>query len=158
MSNALTAQLLESIEHDSQCCTELLALIEHEYVALQQRNLNNLEELLNAKQALLAQLDQGASQRSQLLEQHGLKADLDSLKHLAQEADDGKTLLDQAQHLSAQLHLCQEANLRNGRLIQASQHNTRQMLNLLRGNSPQDLYDKQGGAARISSSRPISQA
>lgn len=158
MSDALAVQLLELIEHDSQCCTQLLALIEQEYEALQQRNLDILEDLLNSKQAFLAQLDQGASQRSQLLAQHSLKADLDGLKQLASQASNGQDLLDQAQNLSEQLHQCQQANLRNGRLIQASQHNTRQMLNLLRGNSPQDLYDKQGGAARINSSRPISQA
>ena len=56
------------------------------------------------------------------------------------------------------LERCQQANLRNGRIIRANQASTGSLLNILRGQDAPSLYDSRGGTASSSRQRPLSQA
>ena len=155
MSNdSLHQLLLDDIGHAEQ----LLALIDAEYQALQARDLQCLEKLLTQKLPLLSLLDQHGQQRSRILIEANLSPDADGLKHYASQSADGEQLLQRSEQLTELIGQCQRANVRNGRLIKASQSSTSSLLNIIRGSHGQGLYDSRGGAARIASKRPISQA
>ncbi len=155
MSNdSLHQLLLDDIGHAEQ----LLGLIDAEYQALQARDLQSLEKLLTQKLPLLSLLDQHGQHRSRILIEANLSPDADGLKHYASQSVDGEQLLQRSEQLTELIGQCQRANVRNGRLIKANQSSTSSLLNIIRGSHGQGLYDSRGGAARIASKRPISQA
>ena len=150
--------LLHLFTSDIGTAEQLLELIDAEFQALGQRDLPSLDKLLGDKQPLLAQLQQHGNERSQLLHAAGLSADREGLAALAARSALGAELLARSEELSALLQRCQDANLRNGRLIRANKATVSKMLGILHGGETPGLYDSRGGAARIASKRPISQA
>ncbi|MBB6341087.1 flagella synthesis protein FlgN [Pseudomonas fluvialis] len=153
-TNTLHQLLLDDIGHAEQ----LLMLIDAEYQALQARDLQSLEKLLADKLPLLTLLDQHGQQRSRLLIEANFNPNADGLKHYANLLANGDQLLQDSKHLAELIGQCQQANVRNGRLIKANQSSTSSLLSIIRGSHGQGLYDSRGGAARIASKRPISQA
>jgi flagella synthesis protein FlgN len=150
--------LLHLFTSDIGTAEQLLELIDNEFQALTERDLPRLDTLLNDKQPLLALLQQHGSERSRLLQAAGLSADRDGLAALASRSPQGGELLARSEELSALLQRCQEANLRNGRLIRANQASVGSILGILRGGETPGLYDSRGGAARVAQQRPLSQA
>ncbi|WP_439859083.1 flagella synthesis protein FlgN [Pseudomonas sp. MBLB4136] len=150
--------LLNLFIDDIGTAERLLELIDDEFQALSERDLSRLQGILADKQPLLAQLDQHGKARSQLLLGLQLSADRSGLQALAEHSDQGTELLARGDELNALLERCQAANLRNGRLIRASQASTNNMLGILRGGETPSLYDSRGSAARIGQQRPLSQA
>ena len=151
-------QLLALFTDDITTATQLLELIDSEFQALNDRNLPLMQEILGKKTPLLALLDQHGKDRSQILMALNLSPDRDVLQALASQSKQGLLLLEQGDTLNALLERCQEANLRNGRVIRSSQASARSMLGILRGNDTPSLYDRRGGAARMGQQRPLSQA
>ena len=152
------ATLLDLFSQDIGHASRLLELIDLEYQALGERDLERLQSLLADKQPLLAQLSQHGSQRSQLLGSLQLSVDQAGLEQLAQRSPLGAELLARGDELNKLLERCQAANLRNGRLIRSSQMATGSMLSILRGGETPSLYDSRGSAARIGGQRPLIQA
>lgn len=150
--------LLELFTTDIGTAEQLLELIDAEFQALSERDLPRLDGLLNDKQPLLALLQQHGNERSRLLQSAGLTADRDGLNALAANSPQGEQLLARSEDLSNLLQRCQEANLRNGRLVRANQASVRSVLGILRGGETPGLYDSRGSAARIAQQRPLSQA
>lgn len=150
--------LLELFNDDIGSAEQLLELIDHEYQALSARDLPRLQGILADKQPLLVQLDQHGRQRSQLLTSLQLSPDSSGLSALAGRSSLGNELLARSDVLASLLERCQAGNLRNGRLIRASQASTRNMLGILRGGETPSLYDSRGSTARIGQQRPLSQA
>ncbi len=150
--------LLDLFTTDIDTAEQLLELIDSEFQALTERDLPRLESLLNDKQPLLALLQQHAGERSRVLQNAGVNADRDGLKALATGSALGEQLLARSEELSNLLQRCQEANLRNGRLIRANQASVGSVLGILRGGETPGLYDSRGSAARIAQQRPLSQA
>lgn len=150
--------LLHLFTSDIGTAAQLLELIDAEFQALGERDLPRLDKLLGDKQPLLAQLQQHGNERSQLLHCAGLSADREGLAALAKSSTIGAELLARSEELSALLQRCQDANLRNGRLIRANKTTVSNLLGILRGNETPGLYDSRGGAARIAQHRPLSQA
>lgn len=150
--------LLDLFTQDIDTAEQLLALIDTEFQALSERNLEQLQSVLDSKQPLLALLDQHARMRSQLLQALQLSSDSQGLQQLAAQSSLGAQLLSQAEQLTNLLQRCQEGNLRNGRLIRSSQASNQSVLRILRGNDTPNLYDSRGSTARISHQRPLSQA
>lgn len=153
-----THSLQQSFHEDIEHAERLLALIDAEYQALQARDLATLEKLLADKLPLLSLLDQHGQQRSQALLARQLTADAEGLRQLAATQADGEELLKASERLAELIGQCQQANIRNGRLIKANQSSTTSLLNILRGTHGQSLYDRYGSAARIGTQRPISRA
>lgn len=153
-TNALHQLLLDDIRHAEQ----LLSLIDAEYSALQARDLQALEKLLSEKLPLLSLLDQHGQQRSQILIAANCSANAEGLKHYTQHIANGNQVLEDSERLAELIGQCQQANIRNGRLIKANQSSTSSLLSIIRGNQGHGLYDSRGSAARIGSKRPISQA
>ncbi|QMV65322.1 flagella synthesis protein FlgN [Ectopseudomonas oleovorans] len=150
--------LLDLFTTDIGTAEQLLELIDAEFQALSERDLPRLDGLLNDKQPLLALLQQHGNERSRLLQSAGLSADRDGLSALAANSTQGEQLLARSEELSNLLQRCQEANLRNGRLVRANQASVRSVLGILRGGETPGLYDSRGSAARIAQQRPLSQA
>lgn len=150
--------LLDLFTSDIGTSERLLELIDAEFQALTERDLPRLDALLNDKQPLLALLQQHGGERSRILQSAGLSADSDGLAKLAAGSGVGEQLLARSDELSALLQRCQEANLRNGRLIRANQASVGSILGILRGGETPGLYDSRGSAARIAQQRPLSQA
>lgn len=150
--------LLHLFTSDIGTAEQLLELIDAEFLALGQRDLPSLDKLLGDKQPLLAQLQQHGNERSQLLHAAGLSADREGLAALAARSALGAELLARSEELSALLQRCQDANLRNGRLIRANKATVSKMLGILHGGETPGLYDSRGGTARIAQQRPLSQA
>lgn len=152
-------KLLHLINLDIVTAEQLADLIDREFAALGERDLNQLDSLLSTKTPLLALLDQHAKVRSQLLAELGLASDGAGLQILASNSPIGSELLQRCAVLNDLLEHCQAGNLRNGRLIRSSQTSTKSMLSILRGsNNPPSLYDSTGGTARTGLQRPLSQA
>ncbi|MGE8501834.1 MAG: flagella synthesis protein FlgN [Pseudomonas sp.] len=150
--------LLDLFTTDIGTAEQLLELIDAEFQALSERDLPRLDGLLNDKQPLLALLQQHGNERSRLLQSAGLSADRDGLSALAANSTQGEQLLARSEELSNLLQRCQEANLRNGRLVRANQASVRSVLGILRGGETPGLYDSRGSAARIAQQRPLTQA
>jgi flagella synthesis protein FlgN len=150
--------LLNLFISDIGTAEQLLELIDNEFQALTERDLPRLDTLLNEKQPLLALLQQHGNERSRLLQSAGLSADKEGLSALAGTSSVGGQLLTRSEVLSALLQRCQEANLRNGRLIRSNQASVRSVLGILRGGETPGIYDSRGSTARIAQQRPLSQA
>ncbi|OLU32332.1 flagella synthesis protein FlgN [Pseudomonas sp. PA27(2017)] len=150
--------LLDLFNEDIGHAAQLLELIEAEYEALGKHDLSKLQEILASKQPLLATLDQHGKNRTQALVNLQLSPDRSGLKALAERSDKGDELIQASERLSELLEHCQEANLRNGRIIRTSQQSTASMLGILRGSETPSLYDSSGGTAKIGNKRPLSQA
>lgn len=150
--------LLDLFNEDIGHAAQLLELIEAEHEALGEHDLSKLQEILASKQPLLATLDQHGKSRTQALVNLQLSPDRSGLKALAERSDKGDELIQASERLSELLERCQEANLRNGRIIRTSQQSTASMLGILRGSETPSLYDSSGGTAKIGNKRPLSQA
>lgn len=151
-------RILELFLQDISTTQQLLASLEQEFSALSERKLETLQELLAHKQPLLRTLEQHASERSRLLIQAGHSADTAGLNQLAAQSSIGADLLSQSTQLSTLIEHCQEANLRNGRLIRSNQVSVSSTLNIIRGSDTPTLYDKTGSASSNIKQRPFSQA
>lgn len=151
-------RILELLLTDISTATQLLDILEQEFVALSDRKLDTLQALLAKKQPALRQLEQHSSARSQHLKQNNLTANQEGLIQLAKHSPVGAQLLENSAQLNSLLEQCQEANLRNGRLIRSNQISINSMLNIVRGADAPNLYDKTGSASSSAKQRPFSQA
>lgn len=150
--------LLDLFNEDIGHAEQLLELIDAEYDALGEHDLSKLQEILASKQPLLATLEQHGRSRTQALISLQLSPDRAGLQALAERSDKGDELIQLSERLSELLERCQEANLRNGRVIRSSQKTTASMLGILRGSETPSLYDSSGSTAKIGNKRPLSQA
>lgn len=151
-------RLLDLLEEDINTAQQLLALLEQEFTALSERNLDTLQALLAQKQSALQLLNQHSAQRGQLLSDNNLPADQQGLLKLAANSTLQAQLTNSSQHLNELIEQCQQANLRNGRLIRSNQVSVNSMLDIIRGADASKLYDKTGSAASSSKLPPFSQA
>jgi flagella synthesis protein FlgN len=149
---------LQQLKDDLGLAQQLFELIQSEFIALGERDLARLDQILTAKMPLLSQLEQHGKQRSQLLIGQHLTADLQGLTQLVANSDLAAEILEASAQLGAQLEQCQTANLRNGRLIRANQSTVGSAIGILRGGDTPSLYDSRGSTARIGQQRPLSQA
>jgi flagella synthesis protein FlgN len=150
--------LLKLFNDDIDTAKQLLELVDAEFQALGARDLPQLEKILADKLPLLALLDQHGNERGNILAGLKLSADRDGLKTLAGQSAQGEELLSKGDELGVLLEQCRDANLRNGRLIRASQVSVSNVLGILRGGETPSTYDSRGGATKIAQQRPLSQA
>lgn len=152
------ATLLEITRHDIDLSEQLLILIDQEFQALSERQLDALEALLGSKQVLLKQLDQHAQHRTLLLRHHGLQADLQGLRAYAATQPDGVELLAASSQLAQLMEQCKTRNARNGQVIQANRFVVGKLLNVLQGTSAPTLYNSRGSQTGGGYQRPLSSA
>lgn len=152
-------EVLQQLVDDIDSAQKLLELTDREYQALAERDLAGLEQLLTAKQTLLALLGQHGTQRSQTLARAQFSPDREGLAAFAAASTVRAEILTQAEKLDSVLQSCRTANERNGKLIRSNRSAVGSMLQLLQGsNQTPDLYDRRGAAAKTMTQRPLSQA
>lgn len=151
-------RILELLLADIETAQQLSDILEQEFAALSERELETLQKLLAEKQPALRLLEQHSTERSQLLKQSNLSADQQGLNILAAQSPLGQQLQDSSAQLNTLIEACQAANLRNGRLIRSNQSSVNSMLDIIRGTDAPALYDKTGNAAYGNKQRPFSQA
>ena len=150
-------RILELLLKDIDTAQQLLSLLEQEFTALSERELNTLQELLTHKHHL-QQLEQHSAERGQLLLSSQVTADQQGLLELAAHSPVKAQLISSSTQLNALVEQCQQANLRNGRLIRSNQISVNSMLDIIRGTDAPKLYDKTGSAASSTKQHPFSQA
>lgn len=155
MNNDNFLQLLLNDINNAQQLQDLLAT---EFDALGERLFADLERILSDKLPLLALLEQHAKQRNEILASASLSANKTGYEAFAAQAHNGQEILAAVAQLNTLLDGCQQANLRNGRLIRANQNSNSSMLNILRGTESANIYDNRGSATKIQQRRPLSQA
>lgn len=152
-------QLLELLEQDINISQQLLQMLEQEFAALNERQLEQLQQLLDKKQPLLIQLNQNAGMRSTIMRKHGVSADRQGFEQLAGQSAIGEQLQHSHNTLNDLIERCQNANMRNGRLIRANQTSVNSALNVIRGgNNEPSLYDKSGSTGHQGTQRTFTKA
>lgn len=152
------ATLLNLLHADIDACTHLANLLEQEFSALSERNLEELQQLLTQKQPLLEGLAHHSNQRSQILISQGYTADSAGFTAYAQQTPLSSQLLESHDHLHQLMQQCQEANLRNGRLIRTNQVNVGKALDIMRNHDGPSLYDSTGSTANKGMQRSYTRA
>lgn len=150
--------LSESLKTDIGITSQLLELLDAEFDALGKRDIAQLQEILGEKQLHLTRLAQHATERGNLMRELNLTPNRDGLTTLANQWEQGESLLEAADQLEQNLNQLQNKNQRNGRVIRANQTGLASALGILQGTDTPDLYDSKGSTARIARQKPLSQA
>ncbi|WP_455924978.1 flagella synthesis protein FlgN [Pseudomonas putida] len=150
--------LLLLIEEDIAPAQQLLALLQHESLALHGRDMPLLENILAQKQSLIVLLEQHGRKRTEILQHLKLTADRNGLAILAQHSHLGGDLLARGDLLTGLLADCQAVNEQNGKLIRLQQLTTANQMRILMGGETPSLYDARGSTSKLAKPRPLSQA
>lgn len=152
--NPLQLTLEEAIRD----CEAFAELLDREQDALLQQDMTLLQSLLEDKAPLLQALTRHDKALHSLAEQLGKRPE-QGLESFLNERSEGDAVLTYKQFKDA-LVRCQNANLRNARLVRHSQHANSHLLDLLRnqGESSQGVYDRQGLTSRSGAQRPLTKA
>jgi len=163
MSTPATIQTVHQLLEDSiQSTNELLSLLEQERTHLTQRNHSVIPALLEQKQQLMSQLEQGALQRQQWLaqapQQHDQQSPDERWNTVLTDLG-GPTLTKLWETFKDNLTSCQQNNEINGRMIGRGQQSIRQLLTLLKGQiETPTLYNQAGCTQNQSLSQTVVKA
>lgn len=150
--------LSELFASTTEYCQQFVDLLEQEKQALLDQDMTALQALVDAKTPLIASLqamEQAIERQSRQLG----RVDGTPLGDFIHSLNDTGLTEQHAAFLTA-AQACEDANLRNARLLRHSQHINSSLLDVLRnqGEAGLNVYDRQGNAHRSSSGRPISRA
>ena len=156
-STALSSSMTQAIELLESLSTLLMA----ERTALKERDTINIQSLLEQKTSILAELQNNAAARSQLLADSGFDGDetgmssyLDSLPMNA-----ATQLKQQWNTLKQRLESCKSANQVNGTIVHRSKTQLDSLLSILRGQSgEQKLYTGSGKSASVNAGHSLAKA
>jgi len=152
--NALTHQgvlLLNTLEN----------LLEQEFEALNQRNIDQLQQLIAQKTDALTQLEENNLARNQLFIQAGITPNKSGLQQYCDQLPPAQatTFKNQWRKLEQVLHSVNEKNQRNELTINRNGRNLGQLLSILRGqNQKTMLYDQSGEKGNYSAQSRIGKA
>jgi flagella synthesis protein FlgN len=154
----LWAELQSTFQKDLPATTELLSLLEQERSALETRDYDVFQQLLDNKKRLLAQLRNNSNTRTHALQAAGFNVN-DEASALAIASKEAPATAKAWNNLSDQWKDCQHLNAVNERVMQRTKLVVSQTLSLLRGVTDQDkLYDPKGMASNSSTGRTITSA
>lgn len=160
MTTPLNAYGVQSmLTQDMTAATELKALLLNEREMLEQRQHQDLPQLIERKDQLLEALGISAKQRASVLQEYGLKATAEHWDQLLAQTPATAELRSGWQELKELFSECQSLNEINGKMINRSKQTLGKLLNLLRGNvaAPQ-LYTSTGTTTNSSSSFSVTEA
>ena len=152
--NALTTQGIAFLD-------TLNDLLDQEYQALQQRNIEQLQELVEQKTEALRELEENNQVRNQLFISAGITPDKTGLQafQAALNETDAKafsTLWNQLEKVLLQVN---DKNKRNELIITRNSRNLEQLLSILRGqNQKNTLYDQSGEKGNYSAQNSLGKA
>lgn len=150
--------LSELFASATEYCQQFVDLLDQEKQALLDQDMASLQTLVDAKTPLIASLNATQQAIEVQLQQLGRPADT-RLGDFIQSLNNIDLTERHAAFLAA-AQACQDANLRNARLLRHSQHINSSLLDVLRnqGEAGLNVYDRQGNASRPRSGLPISRA
>ena len=150
--------LSELFASATEYCQQFVDLLEQEKQALLDQDMTALQALVEAKAPLITSLN-AAEQAIASQLQHLGRPENAPRGEFIQSLNDDQLTAQHAAFLGA-AQACQDANLRNARLVRHSQHINSNLLDALRnqGEAGLDVYDRQGHASRAHSGRPLGSA
>src|SRR5690554_6274333 len=158
MSDVDLTSLLESAH---QRLETLMELLHAEKSCLENRDLEQLAQLLETKQQLMSAIEQSDQQRRQLLEKAGLapsQTGFAALGALVEKTGDRQTV-ELLASIESRLQQCRDLNEVNRVIVHRSRLNTQRVLSLLRGtDAQQGLYDNHGGTQGQKARRQLGSA
>jgi flagella synthesis protein FlgN len=161
MTPATIQTVHQLLENSIRITDELLSLLEQERSHLQQRNHNAIPPLLEQKQQLMSQLEQGAELRQQWLADTPQQTDQtqEELWCTLLTELGGPTLSTLWDAFKDKLVACQQGNEVNGKMIGRGQQSIRQLLTLLKGQvETPKLYNQAGNTQSHSLSQTVVKA
>ncbi|MBX2808010.1 MAG: flagellar protein FlgN [Cellvibrionaceae bacterium] len=144
MNTASYNDICTMLNQDLDNGRQLLALLEQETAAVEKRNFDILQHLVNEKTHLISRLKKNAEQRSAWL--HAANKPADEAHWLAcLSSVDEHQLTSQWQAIKNTIAHCQAINDINGKVVQRGIKCHEQLLRLMRGNTQGDnLYNAKG--------------
>ncbi len=141
-------QILKLLQAEIDCASKLVLALDQEYVALTRRDTVAISSMAQHKQEIISKLETLGKSRE------GLMTISESSPAAPKSDSGGEPYRGDAQlsalwnELKSVALQCQEKNLINGRIVEVGFQQSRQALNILRGdNSGAGLYDKSGRAS-----------
>ncbi len=161
---ALYQQVQQLLEAEIQNVSDLHDLLTAETLALQNPDSAALAEVIKQKALPLAALEQSQRARYKLLNEVQLFASEDSWHSLvaqldANAEDNAHLLTPLLDTLLQTLALCRTANRINETIVSRSQYSVQHLLDILRGDIPNNkLYSATGNTVTLSDAKPITAA
>ena len=150
------SELDQSLQHDFSLGQQLRDVLEQERQTLENRQYEQFEQLLQGKQQLLAQLEQGGNARRQWLAKRGFADDASALRLVKLQAP---AVAEQWQAAAEQWRDCQHANQVNEQICNRTRVVVERVLDILRGQPGQgSTYDAKGISKHMFNGRTISNA
>ncbi len=146
---------------DSNHTEILLALLQEERNALEQRDTPKLDSSNQQKTQVLKQIESNARQRTALLGQAGFSQDKEGLNAYFDSLQNtqAKKIKNDFSRLEIQLGKCQELNNINGVILHRSQQNISRLLHIFRGQtSGSSTYDSTGNKNQYCENQAIAKA
>ena len=161
MTHATIQTVHQLLENSIRITDELLSLLEQERSHLQQRNHSAMPPLLEQKQQLMSQLEQGAELRQQWLAHTPQQAEQTQEERWSTLLTQlgGPTLGKLWETFKDKLVACQQDNEVNGKMIGRGQQSIRQLLTLLKGQiETPTLYNQSGNTQSHNLSQTVVKA
>ena len=150
--NALTRQGITFLN-------TLDSLLDQEYQALQERDLEQLQALVEQKTTALLQLEENNQSRNQLFISAGITPDKAGLQEFSSQLADAKSFTDNWSQLEQILLKVNEKNKRNEIVISRNSRNLEQLLSIIRGQNQKNMiYDQSGGKGSYTAQSRIGKA
>lgn len=134
--------LIQLLKADHQLLTQLESLLQQEQTALENRELDTLQELTSQKNQLLHSYAEQAGKRRQWMEKTGLPAE----RFLALLSQKAPAVYGIYQRTEAKLKRVHHLNEVNGRILMRTQQVNQRLMDILRGKAADtpNLYGKSG--------------
>ncbi|SER08326.1 FlgN protein [Amphritea atlantica] len=152
--NALTTQGITFL-------TALSELLDAEYQALQQRNIEHLQELVEKKTDILQQLEENNQTRNQLFIAAGITPDKEGLQSYQVQLNNTESTSFRSCwiELEQALHQVNDKNKRNEIIISRNSRNLEQLMSIIRGqNQKNTLYNQSGGKGNYAAQNSLGKA
>ena len=151
--------LRQMIAQDAAAVSQLKQLLVDERNLLEQRKLNELQQIVDQKIVLVDQLNTNAKQRQQILNTLGLPTNANGWDLFLQRNAATLPLRDEWKLVISEFEDCQKMNDINGKLVGRTQQTVNHLLGLLRGKgTAPSLYNAQGAKTQYSSSYTVAKA
>ncbi len=148
----------------TQCCQQLAALCrlcDQERAAIESHSVEQLQDTVKEKQALLVQIAGNIDARNQLLNAQGHNADEQGFNAwlAGLPAEESRAIENAWAKLAAQLQESAELNARNEKIVRRSQKNMEQLLSILQGHTARTtLYNQTGSSGNYSAQNTLGKA
>lgn len=152
--NALTAQGITFL-------TTLNQLLDAEYLALQHRDVNQLQELVEKKTATLQLLEENNQARNQLFISAGITPDKAGLQSFQTQLSntEATSFTSYWSQLEQVLRQVNDKNKRNEIIITRNSRNLEQLMSIIRGqNQKNTLYNQSGGKGNYAAQNSLGKA